>query len=368
MTEFFNIDNAINSKYNDGNAFIIANERQKKDKSIGRTYIVFSNYDDFLKNRIKYKHCHELIVDHTANTPNIAGRLVFDFDIKYDKNLVIPDNFKAQVKHTIKSVIKRYYESVDITVLQFVWSSCENSLKLSKHLTVKNMYFENWIPMTKIFYRLFCHIWDKRYDWIQSDKLIDFQIVRKNASLRMVGSSKIGGNVLKLDNANYQLDDSLIRIYTESERENEQLITDDNINYIAQKKILRTNDKSIDRIRTITIVNTQPVAPQYAIEVYDRAFEICNFCFPGVFKKGKITGSRLDILRVKKYRCIMSKKVHENENAFLIISHVGLYYNIKYGCYRYCNKDYKTYNIGTIKVSDNTIDNIESNFLAERLG
>jgi hypothetical protein len=33
----------------------------------------------------------------------------------------------------------------------------------------------------------------------------------------------------------------------------------------------------------------------------------------------------------------MSNKVHENENAFLIISKFGLCYKVRYGCYRYCN-------------------------------
>ncbi len=141
MNKFFNIEDAINSDIGNGDAFIIANERKKIDKSVGRMYIVFLNYIDFLKNRQKYKHCHEIIIDHKKNKPNIAGRLVFDFDIKYEKNLVIPSNFKTQVENIIKKVINRYYESINISKLQFVWSSCDNSTKLSKHLTVKNIYY-----------------------------------------------------------------------------------------------------------------------------------------------------------------------------------------------------------------------------------
>ena len=187
MANFFTINDAINSENIGSNVFIIANETTKKDGSIGRVFSVFTNYTLFLKNREKYKHCHELFIDHKNNKPNIAGRLVFDFDIKYHKNLVIPSCFKKQIKDTIIKVINKFYENVDINILEFIWSSCANTKKLSKHLTVKNIYFENWIPMSKIFYQLFCLTWDKCYDWIRSDKLIDLQIVKKNASLRMIG-------------------------------------------------------------------------------------------------------------------------------------------------------------------------------------
>ena len=214
MSVFFNINDAINSNIIDSkHIFIIANERTKKDGSIGRSYKMFKNYDFFLKHREKYQHCHEIFVDHTNNTPNIAGRLVFDFDIKYDDNIVIPKDFKKQIKMVILKIINSFYKNIDTDILVFVWSSCENNNKLSKHLTVKNIYFENWIPMIKIFYQLFSKMWDQEYKWILSDKLIDQQIIRKNASLRMVGSKKIGGNILKLHNQNAQSERFFLYFY-----------------------------------------------------------------------------------------------------------------------------------------------------------
>jgi hypothetical protein len=366
MTNFFNIEDAINSTINSNNVFIIANERLKKDESIGRQYTVFLNFMDFLKNRSKYKHCHEIIVDHINNQPNLAGRLVFDFDIKYDEKITIPSNFKKQVQNTIIRTTKNFYINIDTSILQFVWSTSKNPNKLSKHLTVKNMCFEDWIIMTKIFYQLFCYMWDKHYDWIHSNKLIDFQIVRKHASLRMVGSSKIGGNILNFDDDGFCLSDSLIRIYLEKDIENEQLITNDNINNLKQEKILCMNISKDNKIKSINLSNTNTnvsTDPKYDIEVYKKSFEICNIICPNVFKMGKINGNRLDIRRLKKHKCIMSNIVHENENAYLMISKVGLLYGVRFGCYRYCNKNDNTYFIGDILVETNQIRYIESSLL-----
>ena len=100
-----------------------------------------------------------------------------------------------------------------------------NPNKFSKHLTVKNCYFDDWIKMSKVFYKLFCIIWDEKYLWIKSHHLIDMQIVRNKASLRMVGSSKLDGKALKFDNDKHVLTDSLIRIYQKKLREAEQLVT-----------------------------------------------------------------------------------------------------------------------------------------------
>jgi hypothetical protein len=360
MKNYYNIDDAVNSSIDGDDIFIIANERMKKDKSVGRQYNVFTNFFEFLKKREKYKHCHEIFIDHKNNKPNIAGRLVFDFDIKYEKNLLIPKNFKIHVQNTIKRVIEKFYEHININILEFVWSSSENQNKLSKHLTVKNMYFENWIIMTKNFYQLFCHLWDKKYDWLSSDKLIDFQIIRKHASLRMVGSSKIGGNVLKFDDENYFLSDSLIRIYFENDRKKEQLITESNYNHSEQDKILFIDvpGKKSKFLNNLNI-ESKIIDPVYDTIVYEKAFELCNILMPGIYEMGKINGNKIDILRTKKHKCILSDKIHEKENAFLLILKVGLLYYVRFGCYRYCNKNYKTKIIGDILIKTNSIRHIE---------
>jgi hypothetical protein len=205
-------------------------------------------------------------------------------------------------------------------------------------------------------------MWDKKYDWLISDKLIDFQIIRKHASLRMVGSSKICGNVLKFDDEKYFLSDSLIRIYLDTDRKNEQLITESNYNNFEQDKILFVNvvDKNPKILNNLNI-ETKILEPIYEMDVYEKAFEICNILMSGIYKMGKINGNKIDILRIKKHKCILSNKIHDSENAFLLISKVGLLYYVRFGCYRYCNKDYKTKIIGDILIKTNTIRHIECN-------
>lgn len=344
----YSIDNAINSDIDSKNAFIIANEMKKNDGKVGRYYTIFSSFDIFLKNRFNYKHCHELLIDHKNSNPNMSGRLVFDFDIKIDR---IPEDFKNQIENTIYDVIELYMQNVDTDRLKFIWSSSSNTKKYSKHLTVKNMYFDDWIGMSKIFYKLFCLLWDNKFIWISSDKLVDFQIVRKHASLRMVGSSKIGGSVLIMDNPEHTLVESLIRIYQNKHLMKEQLVTKDNIIETVFDNILKPVIKNESFKNFIS--NSTIEYPNYDVNVYDAAFELCRGIFPNIFKKGKINGFKINLLRHKPAKCILSGNLHEGENAFLTIRKDENMYIIYFGCYRYCNPFKKTIRLGSL-----TIDNL----------
>jgi len=197
MSIFFNLNEAINCDNDGDEPFIIANERSSRDGHIGRSFKVLDGFEEFIKHRSRYPHCHELLVDHIRIKPERSyGRLVFDFDIeaKYDDENFVPPNFKEQIEEIILKTIDNYYQEVDITKLCFVWSSSVNPKKCSKHLTVKNFCFYNWLVMCKKFYKLFQKTWkESSYTWIGEDKLIDSQVVRRHGSLRMVGSSKIGG-------------------------------------------------------------------------------------------------------------------------------------------------------------------------------
>lgn len=364
MTTFYRLHDAIESKINSTNVFILSNEQIKKDGQVGRKYTVFPNFESFFKMRNKFKYCHEIIVDHKNNMPNIAGRLVFDFDIKYDNDVIVPKNFKNQIEKCIIDTINTFYIDINTDILKFVWSSCENTHKLSKHLTVKNMCFETWIPMIKTFYHLFSLLWDKEYDWIKSNKLIDFQIARKNGSLRMIGSKKIGGNLLKFDNDIFSLMDSLIRIYSENDKLNEQIVTNNNINLVKQNKVFENIPEKSEHVNTKTAkIFDNITEPKYDIQIYNKAFQMCNIILPGIFKINKISGNKMDISRIKKHKCLMSDRVHDNENSFIMVQKVGLIYQVRFGCYRYCNPKYKTYHIGNISVTDNQIIFIDSSFL-----
>lgn len=362
--KYYTIDEATKCKIYSKTVFIIANERSTNNR-IGRYYTVFPSFKTFLNNRDSYPNCHEIIVDHINNKPNNAGRLVFDFDIK---NIgIVPDDFKNQIQNTILNVIENNFTNVNTDIIDFVWSTSKNVNKFSKHLTVKNMYFENWINLSKIFYKLFCTEWDKNYEWIKSIDLVDSQIIRKNGSLRMVGSSKIGGNPLTLDNSDHNLQDSLIRIYLKSKKISEQLITLTNINKniidnIIFEKNNTDNDISLDEFEPISknkisIENKLCKLDKLPDKIYELSYKI--FCkYDGSnFKIGRILGSIISLIRLNPSNCLISGKYHENENSFIVINNDinGSKYVVKYGCYRYCGK-YKTITIGSIQKQSNKIE------------
>lgn len=350
--KYFTMDAAIKAPIISKTAFIIANERMNKDRGIGRYYTVFPKFRDFLHNRHHFPNCHEIMIDHENAKTNIAGRLVFDFDIK---DTAISPNFKSHIEDTIYTVVDLYFHDIDESRFEFVWSTSENPNKFSKHLTVKHLYFDNWLKLSDIFYKLFCLEWDRKYDWIHSDNLIDAQIVRQRASLRMVGSSKIGGYPLTLDDESHTLTDSLIRIYLKSERDAEQLVTLDNLNTYVIENVLNMksedgeffmNTSSTDAeynshfyIGSDVISKTSE--PSYSDKVYLKAFELINIICPGIFKIGKIQGKMLSLMRTKAAKCILSSRTHEHENAYLIINedidNKKRYYIVCFGCYRKCH-------------------------------
>jgi hypothetical protein len=334
--KFFSMDEAINTFVNTRTVFIISNEYTKKSGSTGRYYTVFPTFKDFLDNRDKYAHCHEILLDHKNNKPNMAGRLVFDFDIK---DVTVPDDFTTQVETTIVDVINKYFRDVDTTRFMYVWSTSPNILKVSKHLTVKNLYFDDWINFSKLFYNWFGLIWEKKYRWIKSLDLVDSQIARIKGSLRMVGSSKIGGQVLELDDPQFQLSDSLIRIYFKNQREAEQLVTKDNLLNPNDLEISSDGDAEATDSESFNHMsfksdNHKQIEPIYKSKVYDVAFELLNELQPNVFEIGNISGNRLDLIRLKAHPCLLSNKCHENENAFLFINDNGTIYDIRFGCRR----------------------------------
>ena len=353
MKNYYTISDAIINECHNKDLFMVANESKKKDGTIGRRFTVFPNFESFFCSRKKYPHCHELLVNHEDLVPNYGGRLVFDFDIVYKDNLVIPDNFKDQIEAMIISIITQYYVGVNTDIILFVWSSCVNATKLSKHLTVKNFYFDNLIPMSKQFYDILAIEWDKKYDWISSDDLFDAQIVRKNSSLRMTGSRKINGNVLTLDNKEFTLLDSLIRIYNNTHLQQEQIITSNNIiasppSIVVPNIIMRP--QIVSNYQNNNIDN---------MDVYEAAFNICNNILPGIFKMGKIIENRIDLTRIGSYKCLMSDHIHEKQNAYLILDKVNHIYQIKFGCYRYCNKNYSLCHIGDVLATNYDTECIE---------
>jgi hypothetical protein len=322
----YSINEAINCEMDYPKPFIIANERKNKNGKIAREYKILSSFKLFIKNREKFPNCHEILIRHKnfGIVDKEPGRLVFDFDIK--NKYKIPKNFKADIELTIKEVCNEYYR-INHNKLKFIWSSCKNDSKTSKHLTVKNIYFENWLLECPIFYKFFQKKWDLNYDWIESDKLIDLQIVKNRTSLRMVGSRKIGGHKLKFDDDSHILQDSLIRIYE-----------DHNTPFIKLKTKYLNKLKPVEKIVIKNIKSSVATDATFSSNIYEKAFNIYNNKTPGLFVLGKINGNIATLMRIKSGKCYLSGNYHENENSYLLIKHdiLSNSYLVRFGCYRKC--------------------------------
>ena len=385
-TKYYKICDAQNCEIIGNTPFIIANE-YKSTNGVGRYFTVFPNFRTFLKNRNKYPHCHELLVDHVNKTPDLSGRLVFDFDIpkKICIDNQLPKKFEHYIQKTIIRVIDKYMENIDIDIIDFVWSDSKNKIKYSKHLTVKNIYFDNWIECSKIFYKLFCNIWDKETGnfshnmnngkkILKSSDIVDQQIVKKNGSLRMVGSKKIDGNKLKFYDKKYKLEDSLIRIYNNKIEQRVQIT-----NFINHEKYIDKNPENDIHVYEIDdkniVKHNNYNGKTYPNEYYLKAFDIFNKKYPNIFvyrlfdKKLQIDKNILPLNRKiigkKKIseKCIISGKIHESDGGYLVLETVNcndytiidsesdeseesleylpkkcsICINIYFGCYRNCN-------------------------------
>lgn len=356
IVTLYRLRKALSHEIESDQVFIISNEKRTSSGRIGRCYTVFPSYRSFREKRDSYPHCHEIITDHKNNTPDPSGRLVFDFDIP--STVKVPRRFKDQIETAIMEVLLEYYRNVDMDIIEFVWSSSENPSKFSKHLTVKNVCFEDWIKMTRVFYELFAKKWKSSHSWIKAKKLVDWQIVRRNGTLRMVGSSKIGGYPLVMDDPDHCLEDSLIRIYRRRDRNREQILGWNNLKKKVYREFIKEEDDHDIRVKTRRpSLGSVSAPPAYDQKVYDKAFGLVERFSPGIFDAGKINGQLLPLerklmggRRAKRVpsECLISGTVHENDNAFLVITKVVTnpntgrsHYRVYYSCHRKCRKDGK---------------------------
>ena len=146
----------------------------------GSSFAVFKNFYEFIYKRNRcnsnigdsvsfntYLYMHEVVIEpekplaiRCRNKSFLArkdGRLCFDFDLaknaKFDAN-----QWQLDVEYMIKLVYGELYigfenDSCDYNIsvdnLYFVWSNSTSPNKISMHLIVKGLYFEDWIPMSE---------------------------------------------------------------------------------------------------------------------------------------------------------------------------------------------------------------------------
>lgn len=363
---YYKLSDAQNSDNDGKQPFILANERLTRNGHVGRCYVVFPSFDEFLARRARFPHCHEIIANHcnVGIETCLHGRLVFDFDV-VSKKLPPDDVFKSQVEHVVREVIMSDFKSARASKLDFVWSRSLNSKKFSRHLTVKNCYFADWLQMSHIFYVLFRGVWNHHYKWIKAEDLIDSQIIRKNASLRMPGSSKIGGHPLVIDSAHHTLSDALIRDYgSEHDASDEQTLYFHDLVSRVQSDFAPEPDSDSEPESESDTPNYKSknrklytITP-YPDGIYRMAFDMLQQIQPRIFSTGEIKGGIMRLDRKRAARCLLSGKLHENDNAYLIIISPDKCetYRVYFGCFRKCLAAKSCVRIGYIRNEESYLE------------
>jgi hypothetical protein len=349
--------------------FLVAHECYEVYKQNGETkertreYIAFNDLDEFLSCRSSYPYAHEVIFDRFSDKQQ--GRLIFDFDFDTPwyglRPQYVSPTFESDIQAIVIDVFKTYYIEIDTTRFKFVWLVSDTVDKWSKHLIVKNAFFsEDWKQQILVFYQLMLGHIETSYMTVVEDgvekrvkrwrfgtretaDLIDVQVARNNATMRMLGSSKMKGKVLHLDRAgeDFTFADSLVQLYRKEDILSEQHIQDRQLNKKlleeiyegkqAQNKFLRQAcvlaNIDLTRIEQRSNVVVEQEQLNHIFEMFRKSNNA------GVFHVKDTTGSIINLVRNKPAVCVLSGKVHDHENAFLSIQENGkVYFHCRRGC------------------------------------
>ena len=347
--------------------FVIAHDcdEQYLDRSTqetrtrSRIFFAFDDVEQFLRARDDFPHSHEVVFNRFTDCQQ--GRLVFDFDFDKAwyglKPRFVCDNFEKMMEDLVVETFQRYYDNVDTNKFVFVWLVSDVIDKWSKHLIVKNAFFaDDWKKQTQIFYQLLLGIVEERkiFRGLKTEDLIDTQVARTNATMRMMGCSKLAKRkILKLERPEgVNFYDTLIQLYRREDVKREQHIYLDQV----RKKYLDElfYEREIELIHNqfyksaCDLCDIDLTKPEYdygSIELTENdvanAFEAFEMYFCQATNSKKqlsfnvkgVMGSLINLERRSPGKCILSGKIHDNENAYLTISpDRSVYFHCRRGC------------------------------------
>lgn len=323
--------------------FVVAQELDPKTAPIfvdldgvehiqSRRFLTFKDIESYLENAASYPNLHELIIPHSRNNDfaKCIGRIVFDFDVPLE--IRVPNDFHSSIESLIKKVFNELYKNVDTDKFVFVWLICDNSKKLSEHLIVKNAVFEDWVEQLQLLYLQLIKYMkqDSIFDWCfveGQNMLIDTQLARNNASLRMPLNSKIGGNNLIFVDSRFAFHDGLVCLYKQQDKNEQKIYWEYSLETLSDYNRKRTPFKN---------ENYSPIDDEINESLMEDAFtlfKIHNDPSHG-FVKGEIVGRFIALIRIRPSKCMVSGKLHENENAFLFVAPTKQVY---FYCRRKCS-------------------------------
>lgn len=297
-------------------------------------YRLFKSFETFLQKRSDFDTQHEILACHCSAGHRTDGRLVFDLD--FTGRTTIDFGTWHRIEEVIVETVDYLYNVIRSDTLEFVWSTSDNPNKISKHLTVKNLVFDNWIEMSKQFYARFITRWNALYPDLPAFEFVDTQIARSNASLRMIGNYKPNKqSLLKLDNDNYTFVDSLIRP-PKCYLEYEQKVKVHNLRYpllinpksfwvkpkLSDKKVIRAKTLQADKCPSDLMGKINQIITKHA-----NLLEFAQGIKLQIMEDGTPT---LQLRRGCISVCPQCKRPHEGDNAYIKIKETTFTYH----CFR----------------------------------
>lgn len=347
--------------------FIIAHECNETylDKSTGqqvpriRKFFVFDDIESFLSSKSNFPHSHEVIFNRF--TPFQQGRLVFDFDFDTPWAGInphfVPKNFEASIELLVIETFKRFYINVDTDRFEFVWLISDTIDKWSKHLVVKNAFFSrDWKLQSQIFYNLMLGIaHEKETFTLETSALIDTQVARSNATMRILGCTKLGRDKsLRLENKSYHDDkqwdfneyDTMVQLYRRQDMSSEQNISDINLRKTAldemsDDKLLMVKNPYYKQscqlsnfdVEEQTAYDSEALSEEkvnFAMQCLEEYHNLKSLKCP--FQIRTINGAMIDLKRTNPEQCLVSGRVHDNENAYMIVYDNSILFYCRRGC------------------------------------
>ena len=344
---------------------------------IGTT--LYTYFDDYIslfnymnKFSEKNRHFFEVVPEDYFQKPR------FDLDIDVSKlqsllkqkNVNLFDNFVI-VQNLVKTIIlvfKEYY-NIDISIKEdiLIFSS-HSKEKISYHIVIDNYCHSNY-KEAKQFYKLIIKYMPENINFLEKDfykVFIDRGVYGRNQNFRIVGSTKFHQKRTKKLLNCWNFENKTINTEWKSmNKEHKKLIT--------LNKSLLTNT-FFCKILPDIVVNEK--FKKYNIqnilnlnnEIVNQAFEILinynekNNIPSDAFKINGVNDPFISLKREKSTYCKVCKRIHENENPFLIIIQDKNYENTM-NIYFGCRRDEKNIIIGQIKkqkfIDDNNSNNEE---------
>lgn len=328
--------------------FVVATEIEDPGEGPTRKFLVFHDFNHFKAwyHKQSNPHIHEIIRCAEEEEHRACGRLIFDFDL--DKPMegcidsFVPKEFEKVIQFVVGKTFANYYNDVDLSKLVPVWQETRYTHKFSMHLIVKNAFFsEYWPRQMKIFYQLMVREANVLGLGKYMDAL-DMQIPRKNATFRMIGSSKVGGKKIELKaGQDMTFDDCLVGVYDFDGLTKEQKLEMSNLNYAYIQQIIKepsSGDKSKsfkDTLQRCITMEKEGASLNVDDEDINSAADIFEQWDQTWFEMRDRVGNIINLNRINAGPCPISGHHHSRENAYLKLMPDGC---LVFRCRRGCKK------------------------------